>query len=150
MSATTRVELDASAQLRRARPEDRDALVAMYQTFEPKGDTLGLPPRKDPEPWLENLASYPNFIVALEGRVIGHAALCADRDSGEVVVFVHQNYRGHGLGKKLLSALIEEARRLGLRQIWAITEYDYIPIFRLANKFGFVQGDDPQRFYLNL
>jgi len=136
--------------LRRATPADRGALVAMYLSFEPKGAGLGLPPREHPEQWLDALATHPNFLVEAEGRVVGHAALCLDGDSGEVAVFVHQDYRGRGLGKRLLGELINEARRLGLRRVWGMTELANLAMFRLAWSFGFVPGEDPYEFYLDL
>jgi GNAT superfamily N-acetyltransferase len=136
--------------LRRASPEDRDAIIAMYLDFEPKGACLGLPPLKEPQRWLDNLAAYPNFIVLDGARVIGHAALCDDGESGEVAVFVHQNYRGKKLGKRLLSELIQEANRKGLKRIWGMTELDNVPMLRLAYSLGFMRGEDPREFFLHL
>jgi L-amino acid N-acyltransferase YncA len=150
MSTLTKADVVGSAVLRRATPADRDALTKMYHSFEPKGDFVGLPPRKEPERWLERLIAYPNFVVSLDGRIIAHAVLCPNGDKAEVAVFVHQDFRGLGFAKKLLGELIAEAKRLGLRRIWAATEQETVPIFRLANKFGFVQGKDPREFYLEL
>lgn len=149
MSTSTKVDVAASAVLRRATPADRDALTKMYETFEPKGDYVGLPPQK-PEPWLKRLVAYPNFVISLEGRIFAHGVLCPEGDNAEVAVFVHQDFRGLGFAKKLLNELIAEAKRLGLRRIWAATESEAVPILRLANKFGFVQGEDPRKFYLQL
>lgn len=145
-----RVEQTVSFDVRRATPADRGALVAMYDSFEPKGASLGLPPRKEPQGWLARLAAYPNFVVLAEGRVIGHAVLCPEGDTAEVAVFVHQDYRGRGLGNGLLSTMVNEARRLGLRRVWGITEYDNAPMLRLAYSLGFVPGQDPREFYLDL
>jgi len=136
--------------IRRARPEDRGALFAFYETFEPKGACLGLPPREDPNPWLLRLAPFSNFLVELEGKLVAHGALCNENGSGEVVVFVHQDYRGCGLGKLLLSELVAEARRLGLKRVWGMTELENVPMLRLARSLGFVPGEDPQEFCLLL
>ncbi len=136
--------------LRRATSADREALLAMYLDFEPKAACLGLPPRKEPQRWLDNLAEYPNFIVLDGARVIAHAALCDDGASGEVAVFVHQNYRNRKLGKGLLQVLIDEARRKKLKRIWGITELDNVPMLRLAHSLGFLCGEDPREFYLEL
>lgn len=136
--------------IRRAGPEDRAELMAFYQTFEPKGECLGLPPREDPDPWLSRLAPYANFLVELDGNLVAHGALCNEDGSGEVAVFVHQDYRGCGLGKLLLSELVAEARRLGLKRVWGMTELENVPMLRLARSLGFVSGADPQEFYLLL
>lgn len=146
----TRLQTASSIQIRRATSADRDALVAMYLSFEPKGAALGLPPRKDPQRWLGDLAVYPNFVVYAEGRVAGHAVLCPEDGSGEVAVFVHQDYRGRGLGKMLLTELIDEARRLGLERVWGMTELDNFAMLGLARSLGFRTGNNPYEFYLDL
>lgn len=141
---------DRDLLLRRAKPEDREAVVAMYDTFEPKGACMGLPPRKDPGRWLDDLSHFPNFLVVAGAQVVAHAALCPEGDMGEVAVFVHQDCRGKGLGKLLLAELIAEGRRLGLRRIWGMTEWDNVPMLRLARSLGFLSAADPREFYLNL
>ncbi len=137
-------------ELRRATPSDCGALIAMYLSFEPKGAALGLPPRKDVESWLDHLSAYPNFVLLVEGQVVGHAVLCPEGDSAEVALFVRQRYRGLGLGRKLLGALLDEARRRGLRRVWGITDLYNLPMLRLARSFGFSFGPNPGEFWLEL
>ena len=136
--------------VRRASPDDRAAIRAMYESFQPKAACLGLPPREDPTPWLDRLAPYSNFLVELNGRLVAHGALCYDSESGEVAVFVHQGFRNRRVGKLLLSALVEEGRRLGLRRVWGMTDLDNIPMLRLAHSLGFLSAQDPMEFYLEL
>lgn len=144
------IPVELGLDVRRTTVEDRDAIAAMYADFEPKAASLGLPPRGDPRPWLERLGAYPNFVLIAGGRVIGHAVLCPDGESAEVAVFVHQDYRGRGLGRLLLQELVNEARRLGLRRVWGITELDNVPMLRLAASLGFAPGDEPGEFRLHL
>ena len=136
--------------LRLATPGDRGALVTMYLSFQPKGACLGLPPRKEPQLWLENLSVFPNFVVVVDDRVVAHAALCDDGEAGEVAVFVHQDFRGRRLGKMLLSALVDEARRKRLKKIWGMTDLDNVPMLRLARSLGFSPCADPREFFLTL
>lgn len=136
--------------LRPVAAEDRAALVAFYLQFEPKGSSLGLPPLKEPEHWLDRLASYPNFVLLLKGRIVAHAVLCPEGVAGEVAVFVGQDHRGRGLGRCLLSQLLDEARGLGLRRVWGLTELDNIPMRRLARSLGFHAAEDPYEFTLDL
>ncbi|MBI3664081.1 MAG: GNAT family N-acetyltransferase [Acidobacteria bacterium] len=141
---------DAVLTLRRASPDDRGALIAMYLDFEPKGACLGLPPRKEPQLWLDNLSAFPNFVVVSGSRIVAHAALCDDGESAEVAVFVHQDFRNRCLGKRLLVELIDEARRKRLKRIWGMTELDNVPMLRLARSLGFSPGADPREFFLTL
>jgi len=140
----------AGCELRRATPGDMPALVAMYESFEPKGAALGLPPRANPRRWLADISAFPNFVVSNEGRIVGHGLVCPDGDVAEVAVFVHQSQRSRGLGKWLLSALVDEARSLGLRRIWGTTDLENAPMLRLAHSLGFITGADPEVFTLEL
>lgn len=150
MIAEAPLEVAVTLEVERVTPADREALVAMYLVFEPKGASLGLPPRNDPGRWLDKLAKFPNFLIRGEGRIAGHAVLCPCGASGEVAIFIHQDYRGRGLGRRLLTALIEEARRIGLRHVWGTTELDNLPMLRLALRLGFRTGQDPATFSLDL
>ena len=153
MKPATSAALSAPPQgfeLRCAAPADRDALVEFYRCFEPKGASLGLPPHKEPERWLARLATFPNFLVLSKGHVVAHAVLCPEGDAGEVAVFVGQENRGRGLGRCLLSELVAEARLRGLRRVWGLTEFDNIPMRRLAHSQGFVAGADSYEFTLDL
>ncbi len=73
MRVEEQTEVAQSCEVRRATWADREALLAMYRSFEPKAAALGLPPRKEPERWLDRLAPYRNFVVFVEGRLAGHA-----------------------------------------------------------------------------
>jgi GNAT superfamily N-acetyltransferase len=117
--------------------EDRTALLAMYEEFEPKGAADGLPPAHHPEIWLDRVADSPNLIALVDDRIVGHAILCPEGTSGELAVFVHQNYRNQGIGRRLLTGMMEEAGRRGLQRVWGTTEPDNIGMIRLTGEMGF-------------
>ena len=76
----------------------RDLLIEMYERFDPLGTALGLPPRR-------NDARRERIEVALDhnvnlgalsaaGGAVGHCFLVADdKDSAELAIFVHQEFR---------------------------------------------------------
>jgi GNAT superfamily N-acetyltransferase len=146
----TATQTEQSFQVQRAAPEDRQGLLEMYESFDPKGAALGLPPRKDPGRWLDSLSSCPGFLVRAQGRVVAHAVLCVEGDAGETAVFVHQDWRGRGLGKLLLIELVAEGRRLGLRRVWGMAAPDNFVMLRLADSLGFMPGSDRGVFHLDL
>ena len=130
--------------------EDRKALIDMYESFDPKGAAMGLPPWIDSNRWLNSLEPFPNFVIRISGRIVGHGVLCVEGDTGETAIFVHQDWRGHGIGKVLLIELIEEGRRLGLRRVWGMAAPDNFVMLRLAESLGFVPGSDLGVFHLDL
>ena len=150
MRALAELKTEKNLRVRAASADDRDAIRAMYEDFEPKPASLGLPPRVNVDEWLDRLAPSPNFVAFVDERPVGHAVLCPEGKMGEVAIFVHQDYRGQGIGRQLLTTLIEEARRLGLRRIWGMTELDNVPMLALSHALGFVQGEDRSMFRMDL
>lgn len=136
--------------IRMATPADRAQLLAMYQSFEPRPVSLGLPPRIHIDEWIDRLTPSPNFLAFTGQKLVGHAVLCPDGTSAEVAVFVHQDYRGQGIGRRLLETLVGEARRMGMHSVWGMTQLDNVPLLRLARSVGFVQEKDPSAFRMDL
>lgn len=87
---------------------DSDRLIAMYETVE--ATTLGLPPdtREGIERWLSDLRdSGWNAIVRDGDRVVGHVGVVpVDETSAELVVFVHDEYHGRGIGTELVERAV--------------------------------------------
>jgi GNAT superfamily N-acetyltransferase len=150
MTATVESVAGQAFKVESATSADRLGLVEMYLNFDPKGLALGLPPRKDPGRWLESLSVFPNFVVRVKSQIVAHAVLCVEGDSGETAVFVHQAWRGHGIGKLLLKELIAEGRRRHLRRVWGMAAPDNFVMLRLADSLGFVAGSDLGVFHLDL
>jgi len=125
--------------LRRVSAGDEGDLCVMYRSFEPKGAACGLPPREHPEQWLASLRGCPSFLLEIEGRALAHGVLCCQSRActAELALFVHQDWRGHGFGRQLLRALVEEARQLGLRRVWGLAEPWNHSMRRLAVSAGF-------------
>lgn len=136
--------------VRDAQPADRARLLELYEQFEPRGGFLGLPPRTDVGVWLDRLARCPAVLAERDGQAVAHGALCPQSDAAEIVVFVHQCHRGRGLGRRLMQALLDRARELGMRRAWGITEPDNLPMLRLLRSLGFLPGTEMDVFELGL
>jgi RimJ/RimL family protein N-acetyltransferase len=120
---------------------DFGALAEMYKGFEPKRIAQGLPPHDllRIARWLDGLQSRSRALLAWdEQKGVAHAVLCPIRnDSVEFSIFVHQNYRGEGLGTALSELTLDWACQLGFRTIYLTTEISNVPATRLFRKLGF-------------
>jgi L-amino acid N-acyltransferase len=112
--------------IRRATPADVPGISDIYNeairttvaTFDTEEKTV-----EDRERWLRAHDDRHPVLVALVGdrmagdRVVGWASLtewsdrCAYADTVEVSCYVHSEFRDQGIGRQLLAAIIDEARR---------------------------------------
>jgi GNAT superfamily N-acetyltransferase len=76
--------------------------------------------------WCQNIDLGRNLplLAVCEGQVIGDATLHQQlggwkRHVGRVSVLVHPKYRGRGLGKTLITEVVDVARRVGLDKVEA-------------------------------
>ena len=122
--------------------DDWDGLLAMYRSFDPPQRAGASPPLSVERRavWLEQLLSRgPNVVARASGRIVGHAALVAydGGDSHELVVYVHRDYRGAGIGGALVDAVLQVAQRQGVERVWLTVERDNHSAARLYHARGF-------------
>lgn len=81
------------------------------------------------------------LIAELDGRVIGCCALLKHDDSVYEVskMAVRREYRGAGIGKRLLRAVIEHARSIGAQRLEIISSTRLPPAIELYKQAGFVE-----------
>lgn len=110
-------------QIRRATPEDAEATAVIYnQGIASRAATFETELRSPEErrQWiLSHSPRQPVLVAEGEGGVLAWASVSAYRSRpcydgvGEFSVYVHQDARGQGVGRRLLTALIAEAAALG-------------------------------------
>ena len=63
------------------------------------------------------------YVYEVDGKVVGTAALniCWEDLAELRSLAVHPDFNGRGVGRDLVAACLEEARRLGLRRVFALT-----------------------------
>jgi RimJ/RimL family protein N-acetyltransferase len=128
---------------------DTERLFEMYCQFEPKGEFQGLPPLTVPQikKWLNQLCErgFNQFVIAVGDRIVGHAALCPSqrKTEAELAMFLHQDYRGYGLGKKLLLGTLNfGCKNLELQHVWLFVMGSNPTALRLFESAGFRPGRD--------
>ncbi len=142
LPATCTDEQGCHFTIRPYRAEDRAALEAFYDAFEPKRAAQGLPPKgaERVARWLDAvLPAGVHLIVEAEGELIGHAMVVATprADVGEYAIFLRQDVRGRGVGTEVNRLAAEIARALGLRRLWLSVEPHNTAAIRSYEKAGF-------------
>lgn len=138
-----------SARIRPAREADLPAINRIYN-----GEILRGIATWDTEPWSEARraawwaahADGLQPVLAAEsaaGELLGFAYLTFVSDkpgwrfTREDTIYLDPAARGLGLGRRLLAALLEEARRIGVRTVLASITSTNTPSIRLHERLGF-------------
>ena len=115
--------------IRQAILEDLGAITEIYNeailktvaTFDTKPKTL-----EEQKIWFGNHGSkYPILVAEQDGLVVGWASLsrwsdrCAYSDTAEISLYVKEEFRGKGIGRKLMEAIIREGQKAGLHTVIA-------------------------------
>ncbi len=91
----------------------------------------------------EHVEAMPILVAECGGRIVDWGALSTFRTAYTLAgtlkdfIYVHHDFHRQGMGSRLLTALIDAARRKGLRSILANISADQTPSIRLHEKFGF-------------
>jgi len=121
---------------------DYEAVLGMFDEFEPKGGFLHLPPA-NPEQrrqWVHAaVAQRVNVVAEAGGRIVGHTSLIDVEPGvrGELAIMVHQAYRNRGIGSRMVDLLIELARALGYQRVWMLVEELNTRAVRVFHRKGF-------------
>lgn len=135
--------------VRRAVREDVPAILEIYSdaVLNTTASAAYEPPSLESRyAWFDEHArdGYPIFVaVNAANEVVGWASLShylprfGYRFTTENSIYVHPRWRGQGVGKVLIPALIEAAREMGLHAILAGISADNDASLKLHSQFGF-------------
>lgn len=88
------------------------------------------------------------MVAAKEDKIIGCAGVtnaCGDGDINNVTVA--EAYRGQGIGRLMLSALIKWGREIGIENYTLEVRVSNAPAVRLYESLGFTSAGIRPRFY---
>jgi len=135
--------------IRPATPDDLAAINAIYNHYVAHSTCVWTTrpcSEVERQAWYqEHGPSQPVLVAEQGGCVVGWGALGSFRPAYtaagvlEDSLYVHPDFQRRRIGSQLLQALIDEARRLGLRSLLANISADQTPSLRLHEKFGFQQ-----------
>lgn len=133
--------------IRRAREADLPAILEIYNhevatstsTWDEEPHTLD-----QRRAWLRSMHRTDPVLVAEAGNaVVGFAYLHRMSDKAgwrftrEDTIYLHRDYRGQGIGRALLGALLDEARALGLHLVIATISEENEASIALHRSLGF-------------
>ncbi|GAB6860547.1 GNAT family N-acetyltransferase [Haloplanus litoreus] len=127
--------------------EDREALMAMYEAFDPADRAQGIPPTNEEriENWLDTITDDEtvNVVATHDGDAVGHATLVPDEPerTAELAIFVLQAYQHAGIGTRLLKTLLGAGEAAGFDRVWLSVERWNDPAINLYEKVGFRASD---------
>ncbi|MBE3577972.1 MAG: N-acetyltransferase [Limnochordales bacterium] len=116
-----------------------DAILNTTATFDYEPKTMA-----EMERWYdEHDERHPILVAVVGGRVCGWTSLSRWSDRAaydgtvELSVYVHRDYRGQGIGRKLMAAILAEGRRLGLHTVISRIEGGNAASIHLHTALGF-------------
>lgn len=138
------------AVIRVAAEDDLEAITAIYnhsvltETASWDDQAMTLENRRQ---WLAAHSTHPyvTLVAELDGEVVGYAAYGVFREkAGWTLTAEHSIYlvpeaKGHGIGTRLLSALVEAAAAGGIHVLVGVLSSDNEVSLRLHEKLGFVE-----------
>lgn len=134
--------------IRRATASDVTAITSIYNeavltttaTFDIEPKTI-----ENRAQWLaEHGERFPVLVAEADGEVLGWTSLtrwsarAGYDDTAETALYVHSSHRGSGVGRRLKSAMIEEARRLKFHTLIVRVTEDSEASLHLNKSAGFV------------
>ncbi|MCL2926705.1 MAG: GNAT family N-acetyltransferase [Trichodesmium sp. St16_bin4-tuft] len=134
--------------IRNAEAKDLTVIVKIYNASIPSriatGD-LELISIENRISWYQEHSpdSRPILVVELDGQVIAWLSFQSFDDrpayqaTAEISIYVAPEYKGQGIGKKLLSEAIYRSPQLGIKTLLGFIFAHNIPSLSLFNKFGF-------------
>jgi phosphinothricin acetyltransferase len=98
-----------------------EAIINTVATFDTDPKT-----KEDQKKWfIAHGGKYPIIVADLDGKVVGWSALskystrCAYSNTSEISLYVKEEFRNQGIGKKLIKSIINKGKSVGLHVILA-------------------------------
>ena len=88
------------------------------------------------------------FSAKVNGKVVGYAGMWCVCDEGHITnIAVHPEFRGNGIGTRLIESLIEAAKKEGVSSMTLEVRKSNLVAQRLYRKFGFEEGGIRKAYY---
>lgn len=138
---------DRDIQIRRLEADETEALVAMYDAFDPEDRAQGIPPStmEGVREWLDAVFEDDclNLVAWHADSAVGHVMLVPDRSGAyELAIFVLQSYQGAHIGTELVRTGLGAGEAERIERVWLTVERWNSPAVSLYQKIGFETTDN--------
>lgn len=135
--------------IRKAVHEDLDAITDIYNSAVRSGFATAEMTEVSPESMFAWFAchvpdTHPVFVYETGKQVVGWLSISPYRQGREAVkytvevsYYIHENFRGRGIGSRLLECAIAESRKMGYKTLFAIVIDKNAGSTRLLRNYGF-------------
>ena len=144
-----------SVKIRSYKPSDKEGLVSMYAGLSRESLRWSMPPYNRER--IERMTSDLNnsiIVLGFDGqRVVGHlqislATNARFRGTGELFIYLHQDFQNAGLGAALMTEGIAQARTRSIHRVELTVVADNHRAIRLYEKIGFQREGLKRENYL--
>ena len=134
--------------LRRLRPDDKGLLLAMFTNMSEDALLWSNPPYDEEkiDRWIRSSDNGISLVAVSDNRLVGIAAVYQlprqrQKGIGGMMIYLHQDFHGVGLGTEMTNLLLSFARNKGFRRIGLEVVEENEAAVRLYKKLGFeVEG----------
>ena len=133
--------------IRPATVDDQQAIMEIYnEAIENTTATFDTDPRtmeKQMDWWAKHKKNHPVLVAEEKGKITGWASLspwsdrCAYDTTVEVSVYIHKDFRGRGIGSKLLEIVTLEGGKAGNHTVLSRIAEGNASSIHIHEKFGY-------------
>lgn len=139
---------DREVVLRLLKFDDKELLLKMFDSMSENALLWSNPPYDGAKinRWMSGSETGLSLVVLSEDRLVGITAVYQDprprlKGVGGMMIYIHQDFHGVGLGTEMTNKILTLARNKGLHRIGLEVVEDNKAAVRLYKKFGFeVEG----------
>ena len=140
--------------LRFLKAEDRDSLYQCFSSMSDKTLEWSMAPYMMDriQRWIDSIPNRIPLVAEFENRIVGYAGIYKfpqprRKGTGDLVIYLHQDFHNVGLGTAMTKKLLELARREEMHKIELQAVADNTIAIRLYKRFDFkVEGISEDSF----
>jgi RimJ/RimL family protein N-acetyltransferase len=142
---TVKLENGETTLIKKFALADKEKLFQTYESLSDETMRWGIPPyarERIEKGWLSNLQNLISIVALFQNRIVGHSQIfrfphSRRKGTGDLIIYVHQDFQDVGLGTVMLIKLLQLAKKDGMHRIALHVVADNKRAVHLYEKLGF-------------